>query len=117
MRKWIMAAWLAGMVFLAGPEGAFAEEKSIGTVAGETAREVKDQTAENYKVASEKAADSAKKVEAEARDAFETFRKQAEEAYRKFQEQMAVLRQNLETELRKFNESYNKPKPVATPAP
>ena len=117
MRKMIIASWVAGMVFLGLPGGAFAEEKSIGTVAGETAREVKDQTAENYKVASEKAADSAKKVEAEARDAFETFRRQAEEAYRKFQEQMAVLRQNLETELRKFNESYNKPKPAAHSSP
>ena len=92
------------------------EKESIGTVAGEHARDLKIKAEEGYKVASEKAVKSSQEIQVAAKDAFAAFNVQAQEAYRKFQDTMAVMVQNFQMELDKFNRAFNQPandKPAA----
>jgi len=93
MRKIIAASLAAGLFFSNGVSGVWAQSESGGGAPGTEPEE--------------------KSIGQATGEAARDFKVQAEETLKKFQESAQALLVKLQEEIRKFNESYNRPKPPA----
>ena len=84
------------------------DEKSIGTVAGETARDLTAKTEETIKVASVETQKASKQVEQAANEAFQKLSVQTQDAFKDFQVTAHELSKQLQKEWEKFLQAYQK---------
>ncbi len=89
--------------------GAAEDQPSLGTKAGESARELKDQASQSYAAASNTVAETSKKVEAEAQDAFKNLQQQWEAFSKRLQTSTQQLSEQVKKQWDDFNKSFNQP--------
>lgn len=105
-----LMAFLMAMFFLAAAGYAAEDQTSLGTQAGESARELKDKADQNYAVASAKVTEATKKVEAETQDALKTLQQQMDSLSKQLQVSTQQLSQQLQKQWEDFQKSFNQPK-------
>ena len=85
------------------------KDKSVGTVAGQTARDLQDKAAETAKTASVETEKASKQIVQVADDTFQKLNVQFQAAMKNFQDSSQQLLKQLQEELEKFKQAYNKP--------
>lgn len=112
---------LLTMVAVAGTGYAADEPASLGTQAGEAARDLKGTAGETLSAGAIKVADSSKKIQTEAQDTLKTLREQWDVLAKQLQEKTQQISKQLQAsaaqlsaqaqkQLEDFNKSFNKPK-------
>lgn len=86
-----------------------ANDKSVGTTAGEAARNLKQQSDETLKVASAETEKASKQLAQLADEVLQKLNVQFQAASKSFQESSQELSKKLQEEIEKFKQSYNKP--------
>jgi hypothetical protein len=104
---------LAGVLFLmtlvpTGIGHAADEKASLGTQAGEVARELKDTAGESLSTGAMKVAESSKKVEAEVQQTAQTLQQQWDVLAKQLQEKTQQMQKELAQQWQDFNKSLNK---------
>jgi len=85
------------------------EDKSVGTVAGQTARDITDQTQKTVATASAQTEQATKQFAQIADETFQKLNIQFQEAMKNLQQSSQELVKRLSEEGEKFKQAYNKP--------
>lgn len=93
---------------LAGISHAADEPASLGTQAGEAARELKAKADEGLSTGAAKLAESSQKIGVEAQQTMKTLQEQWNEFVKQFQEKAQQLQNQLMQQWQDFNKSFNK---------
>lgn len=107
--KIVFLGILTGCLMAAPAARAVEEKKSIGTQAGETARDMRANAEENYAKAIENAGAAAQEFQAVAQMHLKNFEAQLQESWKNFQNSAIPMLQNFQEEWRKFLEALNQP--------
>lgn len=108
MRK--VTVMLFVMVFIAaGWTYAVDEQTSLGTQAGEAARELKGTADETLSTGAAKVAESSQKIQTEAQEAFKTLQQQWDVFAKQLQEKTQKIQQQLQQQWQDFSQSFNQP--------
>jgi uncharacterized protein HemX len=110
----VMKYRIAGILFFTicisvGITYAADEQASLGTRAGEAARELKDTAGEGLSTGATKVAESSKKVEAEVQDTLKTLQQQWDVLAKQLQEKSRQIQAQLQQQWQDFNKSFNQP--------
>ncbi len=97
------------MLIAAGWAYAVDEQVSLGTQAGEVARELKGTADESLSMGATKVAESSKKVETEVQDTLKTLQQQWDVLAKQLQEKTKQIQQQLQQQWQDFNKSFNQP--------
>jgi hypothetical protein len=108
-RKIIFLGILAGFLMALPAGWAAVAEKSIGTQAGETARDMRANAEENYAKAIGNAGTATQEFQSVAQVHLKNFEVQLQESWKNFQNSALPMLQNFEEEWRKFLEALNQP--------
>jgi len=85
------------------------DQASLGTQAGEAARQLKGTADEGLSTGATKVAESSKKVEAEAQETLKTLQQQWDVLAKQLQEKTQELQKQFDQQWRDFNKAFNKP--------
>ena len=85
------------------------EKKSIGTQAGETARDIRANAEENYVKAIENAGAATQEFQSVTQMHLKNFEAQLQESWKNFQHSAIPMLQNFQAEWQKFMEAFNQP--------
>jgi len=99
------------MFIMAGSCYAADNATSLGTQAGEAARELKGAADETLSVGAVKVAESSQKVKGEVQDTLKTLQQQWDVLAKQLQEKTKQIQKQLDQQWQDFNRSFNKPKP------
>ena len=108
--KYKLLAILLVAMFVSVVGYAADDQASLGTQAGEAARELKDTAGEILSNGATKVAESSKKVEAEVQDTFKTLQEQWDVLAKQLQEKTQQISQQLQQQAKDFNKSFNQQK-------
>jgi len=109
MKYKILAVVFVMMFMVVGISYAADEPVSLGTQAGEAARELKRTAGETFSTGAVKVVDSSKKVEAEVQDTLKTLQQQWDVLAKQLQEKTKQIQTQLQQQWQDFNKSSNKP--------
>jgi len=110
MKCKLWAMMFAMMVALAGLSYGADNQASLGTQAGEAARDLKGTANEALSTGAMKVTESSKKVEAEVQDTVKTLQQQWDVLAKQLQEKTKEIQKQLDQQWQDFNKSLNKPK-------
>jgi len=97
------------MVFtVAGMSHAAEDTTSLGTQAGEAARELKGTADESLSTGAAKVSEASAKVQTDAQDAFKTLQEQWNVLAKQLQEKTQQIQKQLDQQWQDFNKSLNK---------
>lgn len=104
-----IAAILFLMVFVSmGVGHALEDQASLGTQAGEAARDLTSTAGETLATGAAKMAESSQKVETEVRNTLTTLREQWDVFYKQLQEKTQQAQKQLEQQWQDFQKSFSK---------
>ena len=97
------------ILILAGRGYAVDSQASLGTQAGEAARDLKDTANESFSTGAMKVAESSRKVEAEVQSTVKTLQEQWEVLAKQLQEKTKRIQTQVQQQWQDFNKSLNQP--------
>ncbi len=107
--KRMLALLMLAMGILGG--GLYADDQSsLGSQAGEAARELKGTADESLSTGAMKVTETSKKVETEVQDTLRTLQQQWDVLARQLQEKTRQIQKQFQQQLQDFNKSFNAPK-------
>lgn len=111
MKKYLILALAAFGFFMsfAGIQGGAEEDQSIGTTAGQTARDITDQTQKTVATASVQTEQATKQFAQVADETFQKLSIQFQEAMKNLQQSSQELMKRFNEEEEKFKQAYDKP--------
>ena len=109
MKRKMSVLWVCMILILAGRGYAVDSQASLGTQAGEAARDLKDTANESFSTGAMKVAESSRKVEAEVQSTVKTLQEQWEVLAKQLQEKTKRIQTQVQQQWQDFNKSLNQP--------